>query len=150
MRQTFILLSLIYLTILASCKKGNPDSPSSPNLPPDQSVSISSINPTTGGYNTMITITGKNFNTDIQLDTVRINGKIATIIAATADTIRALIPIAAGVGAVTVTANGRTAVGEIFNYTEALVVSTVAGNGVGDYLNGASTTSPINYPLGVA
>jgi sugar lactone lactonase YvrE len=144
MKRASILLSLICLIVLLSCKKGTPDSKSDSNL------SISSIDPTTGGDNTVIAITGKNFSTNIQLDTVRINGKIATIVAATADTIRALIPIAAGSGSVTVTVNGITAVGQVFNYIQNLIVSTVAGNGVGDHLNGASTISPINYPFGIA
>jgi sugar lactone lactonase YvrE len=118
--------------------------------PADNVLAIAAIAPSTGGFNTYISITGKNFNTNPALDSVQINSKAANVISATATTLVVSVPLAAGTGAVSVTVNGSTVTGPVFNYTAALVVSTVAGNGIGDLSNGASETSTINYPYGVA
>ena len=138
---------------LVACQKSEPASPSTPpfiNPTPDQIVMISTILPTYGGYNTTLTIIGKNFSTLSTKDTVKVNGRLANVLMSKSDTLVVTIPLAAGTGPVSVTVDGKTAVGPVFTYTSNLIVSTLAGNGLSDGFNGASTISPIHNPVGVA
>jgi hypothetical protein len=76
-------------------------------------VEIASIMPTSGGYNTVVTINGANFFPTASNNTVTFNGIPGTVEAATATTLTVRVPARAGSGAVVV--NG-VAAGTPFTY----------------------------------
>lgn len=71
--------------ILFSCKKD--DNPTPILIP-----SISSLSPTQGGYNTLLTISGKNFSTNPSENKVTINGQNVPVESCTSTTITVLVP----------------------------------------------------------
>jgi len=81
---------------------------------------------------------------------VKFNGAVATVQSATATSIVAIVPVGADTGVVTVTANAKTATGPVFNYIYTYTVSTLAGNGVLGYVNGAGASAEFKQPTGVA
>ena len=110
-----LIAASLVMCMLYACKKNDPP----PNtIPPvtSKSPSITSVSPITGGYNTVITITGTNFSTAITNNHVTVNGIVAAIQSATNKTITALVPERAGTGNVVVTTDDGTSNGTIFTY----------------------------------
>ena len=90
-------------------------------------LSITSISPSSGRYNTAVTITGRNFSEIASNNIVKFNGVTAVVQSATTTTIKAIVPLRAGSGLVTVTANNSATVsGPSFSYSP---VSTVYFSG---------------------
>jgi gliding motility-associated-like protein len=70
---------------------------------------ITSFAPTSGTVGTSVTITGTNFDTTPANNAVAFNGTSATVIASTATSITANVPVGATTGPITVTISGSTA-----------------------------------------
>jgi sugar lactone lactonase YvrE len=141
----FAALSVQIICSVACNKGGHLSQPSQNGAPV-----ITNIAPASGAYNTSVTISGKNFSSNVINDTVRFNNKLATILSAKVDTLIVLVPISAGTGTVTVTVNNRTAIGATFNYLRSFVVSTLAGTGVSGHRDGPGNIAQFNLPEGIA
>jgi hypothetical protein len=117
----YSLENIFYLALLtclvSSCTK-NPSSTSN--------VTITGINPTHGGSNTSVTITGSGFNSTSAQNNVFFNSKKANIAYASSTELRATVPALPGTGPVTVTVNGNTATGPVFSYDTSYTVNTFA------------------------
>ncbi|HYG40641.1 MAG TPA: PKD domain-containing protein [Cytophagales bacterium] len=87
-------------------------------------ITIAGINPTSGQTGTQVMISGTNFSSVTDENTVRFNGVLATIISATHTSLTVSVPNAAGTGTVSVTTNGITATGPVFTYIQTSTVST--------------------------
>jgi hypothetical protein len=75
----------LFAVLLFSCKKDD-------NPVPILIPTISSLSPTLGGYNTLLTITGKNFSTKTSENKVTINGINVPVESSTATTLTVLVP----------------------------------------------------------
>ncbi|WP_159440678.1 SBBP repeat-containing protein [Mucilaginibacter sp. OK098] len=113
-------------------------------------MSISSISTNTGAYNTSVVIYGTGFSTVKSEDKVSFNGKQATITAASGTSLTATVPLGAGTGNVSVTVNGNSTIGPVFNYVLSYVVSTFAGNGTKGNQDGSATNASFYTPSGLA
>jgi sugar lactone lactonase YvrE len=138
------LLVLIPILLMYACKKSSGGGKGTP------APSISSIDPVSGPMNTQVIITGAHFDTVASGNMVKFNGVIATVVSASASSLVVTVPAGAGTGDVTVTVSGQKATGPIFTYIKTTVVSTVAGNGGGGFLDGAASSAAFNSPTGVA
>ena len=107
---------------------------------------ITSINPTSGVYNTLVTISGANFSDNISENMVFFNGKEAVINNATTTSLIATVPLGAGTGSVSVTTNGLSTDGPNFSYIKSAFVNTFAGNGSAGFADGSGASAQFNRP----
>lgn len=135
MRKLFTLLAIV--AVMASCGD-------------DEVVivhTVSSINPTSGPFSTIVTITGSSFSTVPSENTVTVNGVQAVVNSATENQLVIVIPELAGTGPVSVTINGGTVVGPTFNYEYLFNVSTLAGTeGSGGLTDGTGSAAEFQGP----
>ncbi len=101
--SSFSGIGLALIMGLGSCKKS-----SSPSTSPVLTAPpvITSINPVTGPYNTIVTISGTGFNATASQDSVWFNGVLASIRTASSTQLTVLVPKKAGTGTVTVRSGG--------------------------------------------
>jgi len=113
-------IACAFLFFAQACSRGG-DNPT----PAPTAFAVTGISPTSGADGTSVTITGTGFSVTPAANTVKFNGVAATVQSATATSITVIAPPGAGTGAVSVTLNGQTAMGPVFNYT--VVPLTVTG-----------------------
>ncbi|MEJ0029131.1 MAG: PKD domain-containing protein [Bacteroidota bacterium] len=89
-------------------------------------VDVTTINPTSGPENIMVTISGKNFSNVAAENIVKFNGVTAVVTSAGYTSLDVTVPKGAGTGIVSVTVNGVTDNGPIFTYILTGVVATLA------------------------
>jgi uncharacterized protein (TIGR03437 family) len=89
---------------------------------------ITSVTPSTGGYNTQVTITGSNFLSTPEANIVTFNGVAGTVTAATSSSLAVKVPARAGSGSVMV--NG-VAAGIDFKYVPDVFVAGYVGDAGG-------------------
>src|ERR1700722_16168494 len=142
-----ILLGILLLSV-QGCSKNGSNPPTNP--PPPPVPTITALSPTSGPFNTAVTITGTNFSTTGSDDMVKFNGAVAAVQSATATSIVAIVPAGADTGVVTVTVNAKTATGPVFNYIYTYTVSTLAGNGILGDVDGAGASAEFKQPSGIA
>ena len=130
------------LLFVLSCKKETETSPT--NSKPQ--ITISSIRPTNGPYNTLDTIVGTNFSNQ---DSVWIDGVMAQVISISQDTIIVKVPKITGNGAITITGGGTTVTGPNFNYVFTATVSTLAGNGTYGFADGKGSSAEFMLPTSI-
>jgi hypothetical protein len=138
------LMTTAFLVLGTGCKKSD-----APVPPPDPTPTVTSINPTTGPKNTVVTITGTNFGTNTATLKVYFNNVSGTVQTATNTTITAVVPAGAGSGIVkiekspTVTVNGP-----IFTYLAPGATTTFSGSNNG-YADGPGTSALFRSPTGI-
>ena len=91
---------------------------------------VTNVTPTTGGYNTQVTITGSNFLPTAASNVVTFNGVAGTVTAATATSLTVRVPVRAGSG--TVLVNG-VAAGINFKYVPDVFVAGQVGDAAGNW-----------------
>jgi hypothetical protein len=107
-------------------------------LPPP---TITSISPTSGSANTVVTINGTNFKTLPTDNTVTFNGVAATVQTATATVLTVLAPAGGSTGNVNVTNANGTVAGPGFTYNNISVYVCGTGiTGAGDWKDGVFTS----------
>jgi len=106
--------------IFHSCSKKNNTSTPNPTL------AVNGISPTHGSFGDTITITGTGFQSSPSLDSVWFNGKMASVITASASQLEVTVPSLCGTGNVKVSANGTSGLGPIFTYDTITKVTTFA------------------------
>lgn len=109
------------------------------------------IRPTHGQYDAEVIIYGRYFNT-LTGAGIQFNGLEASITGTTDSTITVKVPKGAGSGNVTLSANGITLTGPVFEYDYKVTVSNVAGpaNGRAGYVNGNGAAVRFNGLYGLA
>ena len=113
-RLLILVLSLILTT--AGCSGGHTQSG---GVPSGNSLSVTSLNPTSGPVGTSVTITGTNFGSSQGTSTVTFNGTLSTPTNWSAASITAPVPAGATSGNVVVTVAGAASNGVFFTVTSA-------------------------------
>ncbi len=127
-----ILITCLMIITLASCSKET-----SKIFPP----TVSSISPTTGGFNSQLTITGTNFSDIPSENQVTINGVPSRVLRSTSTTLTVMVPaLKEGALPVNVTTSGGTATGPSFTYMYTVYVAGFE-NGVAKYWKNGVATS---------
>lgn len=130
------MTTIAAIILITSCKKDDTPVPT-----PDPAPTVTSISPVSGPKNTVVTITGTNFGTNLATLKVYFNNVQATVQTATSTTITAVVPVAAGTGVVKVEKSPTVQVtGPVFMYLPLGTVSTLS-------LTGAVTS--LNRPSGI-
>jgi hypothetical protein len=149
---------LIAVLTLTGCKKeGNTptNNPPPPPPPPASSLAVSGISPTTGHYNTTVTITGTGFSSTMADDSVFINGNAAAVSSANDSVLVVSVPKYAGTGDVSVKVAGVKKTGPLFTYIWTVSYNRYAGAGnydpfVGSYKDGDAATAGFFLLAGLA
>lgn len=109
-------------------------------------ATISTISPAEGKMNSVVTISGTNFDPVPANNVVKFNGKNATVTIASTTQLIALVPVSAGAGKVSVTINGIIVNGPDFIYLKTTIVSTLAGSGKQGFNDGTGVIAMFDYP----
>jgi hypothetical protein len=132
-RNGYLHLILLFLVVLpfGSCKDDN----EKPDFDPGKPVSIVSFSPETGGANTRLMLTGRNFGTNAGNIVVTIGGTRATVVGANGSYLYVVVPKRANEGTIEVIIyddNGmeqaRTTATAKFGYVTKRLVSTLVGS----------------------
>jgi sugar lactone lactonase YvrE len=145
-RSFYVVLILVFTICFSfSCSK-SPDS----NTPANYNITITSLKPAHGPFDTIDTLTGMNLDKLPSLDSVTINGKKLTIISRSAERIIVQIPSFAGTGNVSVWYNGKLIEGPVFRYDSIFLVTTIAGTSNPAEMDGKGLGAGFYYPKGIA
>lgn len=137
MKSRFVLFILLAASITACNESENHGPPV-----------VTSISPSSGPFDTEVTITGNHFVAQLDANGVAINGKIAEIISATETQIVFKVPKRAGTGSVFVSTAQGTTEGPEFDFVYTTTVSTLSGSTQG-YLDGAHDVAKFHDPSGI-
>jgi sugar lactone lactonase YvrE len=139
---------ILFVAFFSACSKSGSNPTPQNNTP---TMTITALDVTSGPYRTLVDISGTGFSSANGGNQVFFNRKTAEIYSFTDSKIYAYVPLGAGTGNVTVTANGVTAKGPVFTYQPSLVVTTFAGNASQIGLkNGAAASATFNQLAGMA
>lgn len=138
-------LVLISLVLLFGCQSNEP-APIQVT-PGVVSPVITSISPTSGPFDTEVTISGTGFGETIANNFVTVNGKSAEVILATSTSVKIKIPLRAGTGPIVLETLVDSADGPVFTYSYTVTVTTLAGQaGLAGNVIGDATVSKFNLP----
>jgi len=125
------------LVFITSCKK---------NDAPATKLQVLSFSPASAGVGASITVKGSRFDTSPAGNVVKINGKPATVTAATSSSLRVQVPLLAGNGKISVDV-GSASASSAQNFTYVYTVSTVEGNGANDFAEGPGALAASRWIL---
>ena len=139
-----ILMTLSLVSFITGCKKEqNPPNPGGSGNPTNPSnLSISGIKPTSGAYNTAVTIKGTGFSSNMANDSVYFNGVAATLYSASDSQLVALVQKYTGIGDVVVKVGEVEKKGPLFTYIYTALENLYAGVGNYDVFIGSSVDGP--------
>jgi len=89
---------------------------------------ISSISPTSGDANTVVTITGTNFKLVPADNIVKFNGVVAVVQAATISTLTVIVPVGALTGTITVSTMDGTATSSVFTVSPLPTITAISSS----------------------
>jgi IPT/TIG domain len=141
----FFLLTIIFF----GCKK-NEDAPTVLPVTPSPTISsTTTVSGIIGGpKNTVVTLKGTNFTSDLSKIKVTVNDKVCTILSASVDSIKFQVPAYCGRGNILLEINGIKITGPIFEYVYTYTLSSVT-NGIVGYQDGPLATSTWNQIQGL-
>jgi YD repeat-containing protein len=94
-------------------------------------LSVFNFTPQQGGPFTTVTVSGQGFSTTPSLNTVLINGVLATVLSATSTTLVVSVPVGATSGTISVTVGGITALSSMpFGVVSVPVITSMSRRGV--------------------
>lgn len=142
--KPFVMAAACSVLSIVSCKK---DTNTTPAPTPEPALAIASISPTKGPKNTVVTITGTSFGTNLATLKVYFNGVQATVQTATNTSITATVPAGAGSGAVKVEKTpGVDVTGPAFSYYGNGSATYFAGSGNSAFADGTGTGASFYFP----
>lgn len=136
-----ILLAVLFF----SCKKNN-DTVITPS--PNITGVTTAGGVSAGPKNTIITIKGSHFITDLAKIKVTVNGKACEVLSATPDSVKAKIPPYCGTGNVVLIMDGQSFTGPIFTYIYTYTLSSLT-NGQTGYTEGPLATAKFEEFVGI-
>ncbi|MCF6169152.1 IPT/TIG domain-containing protein [Lutibacter sp.] len=140
---TFFLTLFI---IQYNCSSSNDES-----IPIIANPNLTTINPTSGPKETLVSINGENFGTNVNAIQVFFNDADAIIQTVTETKITAIVPLKAFTGLVKVIVNGTELVGPEFTYIITdILVNSLAGNDTAGDADATGTSASFKVPKGVA
>lgn len=142
----FAIVIAVIALFFYSCKKDD-DPIVTPPSPKITSVTAPG-GITSGPKNTVITIKGSNFITDLSKIQVTVNGKTCQLISASPDSILAKIPPYCGTGAVVLIMDGQSFTGPTFTYVYTYTLSSLT-DGVVGYADGPLSTAKFEEFVGL-
>jgi sugar lactone lactonase YvrE len=116
-RPDLLFLSFVFFLVWSACKESEDPIP-----PPATAPTLTGFSPTSGAIGTVVTLTGTNFSTTLLDNTVKFNGTVATVSAATAISLTVAVPPGATTGKISVEVDNQ--IGTSSN--DFTVVATVA------------------------
>ena len=144
-KNSFAAIALAIVVLLFACKKN--DDIVAPPTPVIVGVTTAS-GIASGPKNTVITIKGSNFITDLSKIQVTVNGKQCTVLSATPDSIKATLPAYCGSGNVVLIIDGKSYNGPFFTYVYTYNLSSL-NNGTLGYVDGPLATAKFEEFVGI-
>lgn len=144
-KTAFLFLITAFNTFFLSCNKiTNSDGSTISN------ITITSLKPTHGPFDTIDTLFGKGFNNIPVLDSVLLNGNRLTLISKSDEQIIVKIPSLAGSGNIDIWYQGKLIHGPQFKYDSILLVKTIAGSSTDSgAVDGQGLNARFNQPRGI-
>lgn len=142
-----IAASLIILFVFNSCSKsGSNTTPKSDDIP---KPTITAVNLSQGNYNDEVIITGTNFSEDFLGNKVYFNGKEAKLTSSLKNELRALVPLSAGTGNISLDIKSIKVTGPVFTYVPAYVLFRLAGSTQIGKTDGVGESASFKNPAGL-
>lgn len=143
--SSFFLFGLT-ICLIFSCGK-SPDPHSAPAI---SGITITSLLPSHGPFDTIDTVYGAGFDKLPSLDSITINGKKLNVISRTPNQIIVQIPSLVGTGNVNIWYQGKLIEGPVFKYDSLMMVTTIAGTSTPAEIDGNGLNAGFYFPVGIA
>lgn len=141
----FFFVALLLTVFLCSCNKAT-----HPDGPTISTITITSLKPAHGPFDTIDTIIGQNLDQIPSLDSILLNGKKMVIISRSPEQVVVKIPAMAGTGNMDIWYEGKLIQGPVFSYDSILMVTTLAGSNDAGAADGQGLEARFNQPGGIA
>jgi hypothetical protein len=140
-------LAALAMAILMTISCGKTTTTTDPAIP---NITIYSLMPVHGPYNTIDTLNGQGFDKLPAIDSIVLNGKKMTLISRTDAQIIVDVPRMAGTGPINIWSGGKMFQSPVFTYDSILLVTTIAGTSQPGEVNGKGRNALFYYPAGIA
>ncbi|PWT76933.1 MAG: hypothetical protein C5B59_05370 [Bacteroidetes bacterium] len=110
---------------------------------------ITGFSPSISGIGYPVVITGTNFSSDINSNSVTINGSTAQVTAASNTQLTVIVPLNASTGKIAIAVKGQLANSTANILVKKLTVTSIAGSGNYSFSDGTGTGASFNGPWGI-